>query len=219
MSAKITLASDTKEDYSPPKYFKNEYNGFGRLFKLGGDELRNRVIGEASTNSLVVALFLTISIPAFCGGAPGGSTDSETATFVMLWGLSIFCQMLSLVLSVQIITIMNKCGSERAVIEIAKRIQKDGLCIGGTAWGVALVQWIMTGIAVVYTAFLQYTSKSATAALVILCFMFIGVIVVQFAGFCVGLHEEYDNPSDFGETTAEMAEIYPPRTGISEVQI
>ncbi len=74
----------TLAPYSPPQYFKWECNGFGRLFKIGGTELASRVIGEAGMNSLVVALFLTIRLPAFTDGAPDHATELKASVYIVL---------------------------------------------------------------------------------------------------------------------------------------
>jgi hypothetical protein len=167
--------------YTPPKYYENEYNGFGRLFKLGGDEVKARVVNEANTSSLVVALFLTISIPAFVSGAPSHGTDKQISAHIMLWGLSIFVQMVSLVSSVMVITVMNKCGSERAVIEVVKVIQSPGKpCLGAIAYYCGIAQWILTGISTVYTAHVNY-GPSFAPCIISLSIIFFAVIVLQFS--------------------------------------
>ena len=183
--------------YEPPKYYMHEFNGFGRLFKLGGDELRNRVTNEASTNSLVVALFLTISIPAFIGGAPSSATQSQTTGYIFLWGASIFCQMLSLILSVRIMTAINKCGTDKAVIDLVKYIQKPGICTGGTAFYVAIIQWIVTLSASIYTAFIQYQDQQAV--LVFLSLMGVVLIMLAFYGNIV---PEYHDDLNFEKDNA-----------------
>ena len=182
--------------YEPPKYYMYEYNGFGRLFKLGGDELRNRVTNEASTNSLVVALFLTISIPTFISDVPSNATKSQTTGFIFLWGASIFCQMLSLILSVRIMIGINKCGTDKAVIEFVKFIQKPGLCTGSKAYYVAIIQWIVTLLAAIYTAFIQHQDQQAV--LVFLSIMGVVLIMLAFYGqivpeFLDDLNIEKDN--------------------------
>ena len=140
-------------------YYGNEYNGFGKVFKLGADAVKDRVIGECTNNSLVDALFITVSIPAILAGPPSGASTYETNGYLLLWGIAFVLQIFSLTLSITIATMLNKCGSPEAIISYVKVLQKEPINWGGTAYIVAFCQWVVTAIAVCYTAFIIYPNS------------------------------------------------------------
>ena len=165
-------------------FYGNEYNGFGKVFKLGADAVKDRVIGECTNNSLVDALFITVSIPAILAGPPSGASTYETNGYLLLWGTAFVLQLLSLTLSITIATMLNKCGSPEAIISFVKVLQKEvtltspSVTWGGIAYVVAFIQWIITAIAVCFTAFIIYPNSRPVLYFI---YAFAGLaLVVQF---------------------------------------
>lgn len=125
----VHLDADTK--MNTEIFTGDEYCCWGRLFALGGEKLKDRVFAEAANNSLVSALFLTISIPAFTSGPPNNGVvvpatnlfNNLNCCYLLLWLTAILCQILSLALSIKVMTTVNKAATDKAIIDAVKSLQ------------------------------------------------------------------------------------------------
>lgn len=159
------------------------YNGFGKLFNLELNELRDRVIGEGGTNCLVISLFLTVTLPTFmdAGNLLSNTTDAEVFFYLLLWGSAILVQFIGLTTSIHIMTIVNKCGNDEDVKDTIKKIQSHWLfSMGAVAYYCSSFQAILTGIAVFYTAYLRNTSASARIAISIIAALCGAAYIILF---------------------------------------
>ena len=76
---------------------------------------------------------------------------------------------MALFMSIHIVIYLSKCGSEKAIIETVKKMQRDnGISVGCLTYTLAVVSPYLTGAAVVYTAYLTYTSVAGKVAVTVI---------------------------------------------------
>jgi hypothetical protein len=98
---------------------RSKLGPWNKTLKVGGWEIKDRILNEVNNNSVVTALFLTVSCAALLS-PPDTEDTALRRTYLMGWWATLCLQLLSLMLTLSIMTSLNKLGSPEAVIEYLK---------------------------------------------------------------------------------------------------
>jgi hypothetical protein len=128
-----------------------------KTLKVGGQEVKDRMISEAGNNALVASLFMTISMPSFMS-PPDGIDGLSHQGYMLLWMFTICSQFLSLISSVHIIAALNKLGSDEAILEFVREIRSKtcGVSLGNFTFFISQLSAYTTALAVASTGFWHY---------------------------------------------------------------